>query len=265
MSTIGGLKITPAKGKQPDRLKMLLHGPQGAGKSYLASSIAELGKTLFIDFVGEEGTDSFRGTPWEGNIDIVRPDSIVDLEPLYKDLARGDHDYEALVLDSLTAAQKSAMRMLLGYEEDAMSELRKGKAGPSMQSWGMLLEIMTDIATFWYALASNTRPRPLHVVMTAQTKPLEDDLGETRLCPDVSKGSRSVVMATPSYVGYCDFEPVYNDEGEEELRHVLRLGPSTRFATKARIPVPLQKKIPATLGLGAPLRLASLVKALGIK
>lgn len=263
MSTFGGLQITPAKGKKPDRMKMLLHGQQGSGKSFLASSIAELGKTLYIDFVGEEGTDSFRGALWEGNIDIVRCESIVDMEPLYKELARGAHDYEALVIDSLTAAQKTAMRYILGWDESAMSEITRGKTGASMQTWGTILEIMTDVATFWYGLAANTRPKPLHVIMTAQTKPLEDDLGETRLSPDVSKGSRSVVMATPSYVGYCDFEETYDEEGNEVMKHVLRLGPSMRYATKARIPVPLQKKVPPVLGLGAaPLSLASLARAL---
>jgi hypothetical protein len=264
VSTFGGLQVVSAG--STDKLKMLLHGPQGAGKSYLASSIAGLGKTVYVDFIGEHGTQSFEGADWAKNVDVLRPASIVDLEEIYRALAGGAHEYEAVVLDSLTAAQKSAMRFILGYEETALSEIKRGKAGADMRAWGTLLEIMTDVATFWYGLADGSRTKPMHVVMTAQTKALEDDLGETRLYPDVSKGSRSVVMATPSFVGYCDFEPLMNDEGEEELKHVLRLGPSVRYATKWRIPVNKQGKIPATLGLGkSPLRLDKLVQALGIR
>jgi hypothetical protein len=265
--SIPGVQITPSKNMPADRLRMLIHGPQGAGKTYLASSIAELGKTLFVDMIGEKGGRSFKGAAWEGNIDVVRPTTITQLEATYNSLAAGGHGYQAVVIDSISAAQKSAMRFILGYDESAVSEIKKGRSGPDMRAWGNILEIMTDLCTFWYSLADGQRSDPMHVVFTSQTKAHEDDEGEVRLYPDVSKGSRSMALATPDFVVYADYEEVAAEDGSGmEMRHVLRIGPDMRIATKARIPVNLQGKIPPVLGLSkTPLSLATLCKALGIK
>ena len=59
--------ITPEQ-RTPDWFRVLIHGPQGSGKTTLASTIADLGPTLFLDLVGEKGTRSYQGTPWEKNI-----------------------------------------------------------------------------------------------------------------------------------------------------------------------------------------------------
>lgn len=264
--TIPGLAIESSANMKRDRMRVLIHGFPGTGKSYYASTIAQLGKTLYVDLIGEKGCLSFKGAEWEPNIDIVRPKSVVELQAIYKALAAGNHPYQAVVLDSLSAAQKSATRFLLGYEEDAVAEIRKGRSGPDMRTWGNVLEIMTDISTFWHSLADGQRKAPMHVVFTCQTKGHEDDEGNTRLYPDVSKGSRAIAMATPDYVLYTDWEEIAAEDGSGlTMRHVVRIGPDMRVATKARIPLNLQNKIPPVLGLSeTPLSLAALAKTLGV-
>lgn len=261
---IPGLSIGPSEDAPDDGMRVLLHGLPGSGKTLLASTIAETGKTLFVDLVGERGTTSFKGAPYAKNIDLVRPKTVVELTAIYKALAKGDHDYVAVVLDSLGAVQKSAMRFQLGFEEDTVSEIRKGRQTADQRTWGTILEIMTDTCTFWMSLADGNRKRPMHVVFTCQTKAHEDDEGEVRLYPDVSKGSRSIAMATPDYVLYTDVIEELTEDGEAVMRYVVRLGPDTHYATKARIPAHMRGKVPSVLGRdGKPVSLTSLGRALG--
>lgn len=248
-----------------DKMRVLIHGLPGSGKSSLASTIAETGKTLYVDLVGERGTLSFMNATYSKNIDIVRPKSVVELTAIYKALAKGDHDYVAVVLDSLSSVQKSAMRFQLGFEEDAVSEIKKGRQTADQRTWGVILEVITDVCTFWMSLADGDRKKPMHVVFTCQTKAHEDDAGNAKLFPDVSKGSRSIAMATPNYVLYTDIIEDISADGEPSMKRVVRIGPDPNYATKARVPVNLRGKVPSVLGMdGKPVSLMALGTALGI-
>jgi len=254
--------------QKDDAGRWLIHGPQGAGKTRLASTIAETGKTLFIDLTGEKGTRSFRGAPYAGNIRIVRPSSITMFDDLFWYLNAGDHDYTAVVVDSLTAIQKMTMRYLLGHDETAVREIKSGTAPADIRTWGQSLDVMTDTATFWYGLADAGRSNPMHVVMTAQTKIVEDeDSGNTRRIPDVQKGALSIVLAAPDYIVYCDLEDnieALGDDTQPPVNHIVRFGANTGYRTKARLPYQLQGKIPPVLGRNSPTSLGQLSRVLGI-
>jgi len=249
--------------------RWLIHGPQGSGKSTLAATIAQLGKTLYIDLTGERGVRSFRGGPGSKNIKVRRPESITQLDDLFWALAAGNHDYVAVVLDSMTSTQKMAMRFMLGHDETAVREIRRGTAPADQRTWGQTLDIMQDMAIFWFGLADGNKPKPMHVVMTAQTKITEsEDTGTTTRVPDVQKGSLSAVLASPDYVVYTDFEdnPDYmGDDGTEPpVRHIVRFGNNLSYRTKARVPVDVRGKIPPILGRKSPANLVSLSRVLGV-
>lgn len=264
LQTIAGLSVMPAASTQPDAMKVLIHGLPGSGKTTLASTIAQQGKTLFVDLIGERGTMSFRGAEYEKNIDVVRPSSIVELTGIQKFLAKGEHEYTAVVLDALSAAQNSAMRFQLGYEEDTVTEIRKGRSTADQRTWGTVGEIMTDIALFWMALAESQRKKPIHVVFTSQTKMKSGVDGEMKLYPDVSPKSLAAAMAAPDYVFYTDVIEDLLDDGTSSMKHVVRVLPDPNYAIKARIPSHLRGKIPRVLGMdGKQPSLTTLGVALG--
>lgn len=266
--TIPGVTLMEADDVPVDRGRWLIHGPQGAGKTTLASTIAGAGKTLFVDFTGEKGIRSFQGAPYAKNITVARPDSITALDDLFWALDKGDHDFNAVVLDSLTSIQKMTMRYLLGHDETAVREIKQGTAPADIRTWGQALDIMIDTATFWYGLADGDRKKPMHVVMTAQTKITEDeDSGTTTRTPDVQKGALSITMAAPDYIVYADVEEnmdALGDDSEPPVRHIVRFGSHPGYRTKARLPHNLRGKVPPILGRKTPANLVNLSRVLGI-
>lgn len=265
---IPGVEVFGAEETPEDYGRWLIHGPQGAGKTTLASTIAELGKTLFVDFTGEKGIRSFKGAPYAGNIEVARPSSITALDDIFWHLNAGDHDYKAVVIDSLTSVQKMTMRFLLGHDETAVREIKQGTAPADIRTWGQALDIMVDTATFWYGLADGNRKRPMHVVMTAQTKITEDEeTGIVTRTPDVQKGALSITMASPDYTLYVDIEENDDhmaDDTEPPVHHIVRFGSHPGYRTKARLPHHLRGKIPPILGRKSQTSLAQLSRVLGV-
>lgn len=248
--------------------RWMIHGPQGSGKTTLASTIAELGPTLFIDLTGEKGIRSFRGAPYINNIKISRPLSITALDDVFWWLASGDSPFSAVVIDSLTAVQKMTTRFLLGHDETAVREIRKGTAPADVRTWGQSLDVMVDTATFWYGLADGNRPKPLHVVMTAQTKIAEnEETGSIQRTPDVQKGALSITLAAPDYILYTDVEEnpdAVADDSLPPMNHIVRFGANPGYRTKARLPYHLRGRIPPVLGRQRPTSLLHLSRVLGI-
>lgn len=268
--TFAGIDLYSTSEVGNDHFAGLIHGPQGSGKSTLASSIAEMGKTLFIDLTGEKGTRSFNGAEWDkpGRIDIARPKTITDIDDIFWGLAFDDHPYEGVVLDSATSAQKMTMRFLLGHDETAVREIKQGTTPADIRTWGQSLDVMTDLATFWFGLADSTRDKPMHVVMTAQTKEvIDEESGEVRRLPDVQKGAQSIFKAAPHYILYTDVVEnldAIGDDSQPETLHVVRFGNDPAYSLKARLPFNLRGKMPSTLGRKKPLTLGSLIGTLGV-
>ncbi len=262
------MQMAPLEEVPPDLGRWLIHGPQGFGKTTLAATIAECGPTLFVDFVGEKGIRSIRNSPFAANITVARPKSITELDDLYWWLDKGEHPYVAVVLDSLTAIQKMTMRFLLGHDESAVREIRQGTAPADIRTWGQSLDVMTDLATFWYGLADGDREHPMHVVMTAQTKLTDDEeSGETRRTPDVQKGALSITLAAPDYVIYTDVErnqDALSDDAAAPVNHIVRFGADPAYRIKARLPYDKRNRIPPVLGRVRPTSLVALSRVLGI-
>lgn len=266
-NTIGGLTTFGVDELPPDYGRWLLYGPQGSGKSYLSHTLAEFGKTLFIDITGEKGIRSFAGSPYAANITVVRPTSVAQLNEIFWALNRGEGDYKVVIIDSLTAIQRLAVRFVLGEDETGSREIKQSMPTMDQRMWGQTLTIMSQLAVYWFSLADGQRKNPMHVAMTAQVKMWEDEVNsEVNRQPDVQKGALSPVLASPDYVLYTDTEESgeYDDDGQALMRHIVRFGPHPGYRTKGRVPVTLHGKIPPILGRKGSPNLAQLSRVLGI-
>lgn len=249
---VPGLDFMAPEDLPEDYGKWLIHGPQGFGKTLLASTIAQLGPTLFIDLPAEKGPRSWKGAPWAKNITPVRPTSVTQFDDIFWKLAEGDHPFVAVIVDSATSLQKMTLRYMLGHDETAVREIRKGVAPADQRTWGQSLDIMQDFATFWYGLADGGRPHPMHVVVTAQTTVVDNEMtGERTRIPDVQKGARSIFLAAPDYIVYTDAAAnpdALGDEDAPPAKFFVRFGNHPGYSTKGRVPYHLRDKFPPILG-----------------
>ena len=267
-ASFAGFDLQSVDDMASDYARVLIHGPQGSGKSTLASTIAEIGKTLFIDLIGEKGVRSFQGATYAKNIQVIRPDSITALDDLFWALDTGEHDYKAVVIDSLTSVQKMTMRFLLGHDETAVREIRQGTApgrpahvGPDARHHDRHRDVL---------VRAGRRPaRQAHARRHDGAD--QDHRGRGRpprqRTPDVQKGAMSIVLAAPDYIVYTDVEDNMDAIGDDTLppvNHIVRFGANPEYRTKGRIPVNLRGKLPPMLGRSSQPSLTTLGSALGM-
>lgn len=261
-----------------DRFKVLLHGGPGTGKTTLAGSIAEVGKTLFIDLPGEKGTDSLQGMPGSENIVPFRPTRTEQIDEVLWTLIDGNHPFDAVVIDGVSAWHTMYVRYYNGLEEDRPRKKERGAKAPKKrdgrQVYGEANDALSDDMTFWFALADASAIKPIHVVMTSQTRERESREGaeDWRLGPDVSPGALRKVEAAPNYIGYCAIENVAGDElsfeekeqSREDFRYTVRFGPHSSIMTKTHEPLGAGKRWPDVVGRdGKRLTLPKMMKFLG--
>lgn len=285
MSTLDLTKLPTLEDQGRDKLKMLLHGDPGTGKTTLATSIAELGPTLYLDLPGEYGSvaipDSLRPS-----ISVYKPRSIDEWNEVFWQLQSGEHDFQAVVIESLSALQGMYSRHVQGIPEGGPRKAaRTTKRMDQRQLGGAVGEYLKDELVFWMGLADAAADKPLHVVMTSQSryrevrKKTEDPnaLGEllwTFIGPDVFPGIANTAEATPDYIGYLFLEPAEGDlselaevgaEQEPEWRYCVRFGPHALVRTKKREDIERAKKWPDVVGRdGKRLTLPKFMRFLGI-
>lgn len=94
-------------------INMLIFGSSGVGKTHLIGTAPEdprTDKVLVIDT--ERGTSSLRGT----NIDVFHAQEIDDFSTIYNFLVNEKHDYNLIVVDSLTETHLKALHNVVDDE-----------------------------------------------------------------------------------------------------------------------------------------------------
>jgi|MudIll2142460700_1097286.scaffolds.fasta_scaffold00005_50 hypothetical protein len=171
------LDIKSAKNISQDaRLKMLVYGDSGVGKTVFASGFP---KPFVI--ASEEGLLSVAGQ----DVDYVSITSWAQLEEIYLHLLKTESKktYQSVVVDSFTTLQQLALAYVLE---------QNGRQFPEQRDWGMLLELMRR---FMRQMAD----LPYHIVFICLSGTEKDDL-------------TGIVREKPSIVGRMAAEaPAYVD------------------------------------------------------
>lgn len=207
--------------------RFLIYGGSGVGKTRLVASAP---KCLIID-VDEKGTGSTRR---DSNPYVYPVDKWTDLIEVFWFLQEGDHDFESVGIDGVTAMQTLCMNFVLG--DEAARDASRDPDMPSRQAWGKVGQLMKTQIT-------NFRNLPMNVIFTALTRTKtvgddEDDMGETITGPACSPSVSGHLEAAVDTIGYLMNREVVvkNKAGDKKkvTRTRLIVGPSPKYVTKDR-------------------------------
>ncbi len=141
--------ITTKQAVSQNGIKVLVHGPAGAGKTRLCATTGDLAATLIIS--AESGLLSLR----EHTIDVAEVSSLDDVREAYRMLAAGSHKYRWVCLDSISEIAE----VVLTHEKKQTKDPR--------QAYGALQEAM-------FQLLKSFRDLPMSVYMSCKQQRDED-------------------------------------------------------------------------------------------
>jgi hypothetical protein len=154
------MAFNPFKPAEPvaRKVKVLLVGPAGSGKTTAALTFP---RCAVIDTEG--GTDLYAGRPGFAPFDVLRVKTLAELEQALNFLKSGKHDYETVVIDSMTVL----------YEVKREALARASKSGEmSYREWGKLNNGME-------ALDNTLTDLDMHVVIVARESTEYEGTGDS--------------------------------------------------------------------------------------
>ena len=213
-------------------VSMLVYGRSGTGKTTFAATVANALpddlRVLLID-VREQGQDSI--SEYGERVDVFSCATWDDFVGAYWYLKEGEHNYGAVIIDTVTQVQSLAMEWA-----------RKKAKSPEVMSrraWGFLGSALSP-------LLLDYRDLPIHVIFLAQDrKSVNDDVEEEMgdllpdfgpaMMPSVAKDLNAMVKVIgQTHIKQREKKKDGKINKVTEFR--MRLGPHPVYLTKVRSP-----------------------------
>jgi phage nucleotide-binding protein len=219
-------KIKRASAYKPN-LSMVIYARPKVGKTRFCATAP---KVLIVD-VDEKGTDSTRDDTDPFTIRITTWSEINDI---YWYLQSGDHDYESVAIDTVSALQTLCMNFVLG--DEASRDASRDPDQPSQRIYQKVSQLMKIQIT-------NFRNQDMNVIFTAHTRTKETGEGEeeviTMTGPNTSPAIQAHLLGAVGLIGYMTKrEVVVKKAKTKKKRKIARtrllIGPSERFETGVR-------------------------------
>lgn len=175
----------------PITAKVLLYSDPGIGKTTAAALSP---KPLIINCEG--GTlclNKFKQFYDELDIEIIRPNSIKEIQDIFWYLKGGEHDRETVILDSLSEVQRMSMDEILA---DPKRDPKHDRDTPILQDYGKNTQQMRR-------LVRSFRDLPMNVVFTCLSGETKDDTdGSVKIGPNLTPKLAMDTMGYVDVVGY---------------------------------------------------------------
>lgn len=234
----GGLPVVRA-GDRHMTFNMLIYGDAGVGKTHLAGSaddVPAMRKVLHLDC--ESGANTLRSA-WP-NVEVLQINNWAELTQVYHAIFAGGHDYNTVIVDSLTELNDYCI-------DSVAAEARERKP----ESFDDVLEIRdwNKVATRMIRMIRMFRDLPLNTIFVAHmTEEQDKRSGRLLKQPLLSGQLKKKLPAIPDLVLYQ-----YVAEVEGEQKRLLLTQKTETCVAKAR-----GVDMPAVLGLEEPATMQTL-------
>ena len=184
---IAQLKRDIRKPGETPYAKVCAYGRNGSGKTRLAASAP---KVLIANFP-EETDRSIKGVPGARVYEITSWEKV---GVLYWYLKGGEHPFESVALDTITAMNSLALEFVMGEAEDR--DPTRERSQPDKRTWGRAGQLMRGMLLAFYNL-------PMHTIFLAQERRIRDQDTEELLeiTVDLPNSSRGVALGSVGVLG----------------------------------------------------------------
>lgn len=192
------------------------------GKTTLLGSLP--GRGLVIDIPQVEGGTSVLADKAD-RIDVLPIVRWEEFDEAYKMLFKGEHPWNWVAIDTITAVQELAKRRSM---KDREADLSQDAHLITMQDWGKIGQLNGELI---YKL----RTLKMHTIILAQERKRDSNDGSgSEFQPDVSPATLSSLFPSLHLVGRLYVAQVDNEDGTTHYERRLRVGPHQMYTTKAR-------------------------------
>lgn len=207
-----------------ERLKLMIIGPPGQGKSSLMASADNM---LAYDF--EDGLISAYGSPHGvgKNTHSLPYKNIEEFRALVGAFINGDPrlaQYEVFGIDTLSDLHKRDLAEICE---------REWRRQPSRNRYVPETEQYTEVNERIVRVVRALRDLPIDVVITSHSKTVEPKSGPSKTYADFSESLSNKVMAMMDVVGYLQFKNI-----DKKMVPVLRVVTDGTIYCKTRVPMP---------------------------
>jgi phage nucleotide-binding protein len=219
-TSFAGLSIEKPTKEQPKKLNMLIYGEAGVGKTWLAGSASEvpsMRNVLYVD--AEAGKATLREWP---NVEIVPARKWDDYIRIYNALKAGGHNYNTVVLDSLSEILEQCKdQVMVELKADPENESRDEDI-PSIREWGKLQVRMLRLIRLFRDLNMN-------VIFIAHADKVQLKSGKMKWMPMLNGKMQMKVPQIPDIVLY-----MYNQEVDGVQRRLILTSQTDNAVAKVR-------------------------------
>lgn len=203
----------------PYRLKLLLYGPPGVGKTTLA---AHAPKPFFVDL--ERSTETLRGDKRFAHVKFHKPKSMQEVDEIVKEFPKSE--FETLVIDTGTRLQ--FFQIHENMVEVASKNQSRDVHIPLFQEYRKSSEYLDEIFV-------KCQDMDKHLIIIAHERETTNDEGVvTKISPELTPAIAGRINGLLNVTAHYSIKPGI---GTNPDKRILRVNPTGKIVAKNRLQI----------------------------